>query len=36
VRPVLCNVRVFIGYIGDCEKGDGIDSFELYGGDDDI
>jgi hypothetical protein len=34
VRPVLCNIRVFIGYIGDCEKGDGIDSFESYGEED--
>lgn len=30
MRPVLCNVGVFIGYIRDCEKGDGIDSFEGY------
>jgi hypothetical protein len=36
VRPVLCNVRVFIGHIGDCEKGDGIDSFEVYAENDDM
>jgi hypothetical protein len=36
VRPVLCNIRVFIGYIGDCEKGDGIDSFEEYDQEEDI
>jgi hypothetical protein len=27
---------VFIGYIGDCEKGDEIDSFEVYAEDDDM
>jgi hypothetical protein len=29
VRPVSCNVQVTIGYIGDCETGAGIDSFEV-------
>jgi hypothetical protein len=36
VRPVLCKIRVINGSVGDCEKGDGIDSFEVYAEDDDM
>ena len=36
MRPVLYNVRVIVGYIGVCEKGDGIDSFEVCGEGDEV